>query len=222
MNADALYTVIRDAIHVHPRRSDPERRRIGGLTMTAARRNFTWAAVDGALFEFGASFADTGTVIATFLGRLTPGTTAVGAATAITRFGWLLPQLVAARYAQRVEYRKPIYLVGGWGRAVSLGVLAVVLLLWDGLAEARGVALTLFFVIWTLFSFVAGLAGASYNDVIARTIPSVWRSRLLATRLFVGGVLAVGGGLLIRTILQSSPDPSLRPYGMIGAHTKVV
>lgn len=174
-----------------------------------------FAAVNGAFFEFGASFADTGTVVATFLGRLTSGTTAVGAATAIARFGWLLPQLFAARYAQGVEYRKPIYLVGGWGRAVSLGVLAAVLLLWDRLDEAPGVALTLFFLIWTLFSFVAGLAGASYNDVIARTIASERRSRLLATRLFVGGVLAVGGGLLIRSILQSSPQPSLRPYGLI-------
>ena len=174
-----------------------------------------WAAVNGVLFEFGASFADTGTVVATFLARLTPGPMAVGAATALARFGWLLPQLFAARYAQGIEYRKPIYLVGGWGRALSLGALTAVLLWWGGLQDAPGVALTLFFAIWTLFSFIAGLAGASYNDVIARTIPSEWRSRLLATRLFVGGTLAVGGGLLIRSILQWSPEPSLRPYGLI-------
>ena len=146
------------------------------------RRNVVWAAVNGALFEFGASFADTGTVVATFLGRLTPGTMAIGAASAIARCGWLLPQLFAASYAQGVQHRKPIYLVGGWGRALSLGALSV-LLLWGGLGDAPGLALTLFFVIWTLFSFIAGLAGASYNDVIARTIPAEWRSRLLATRL---------------------------------------
>jgi len=57
------------------------------------RRNFLWAALNGALFEFGASFADTGTVVATFLGRLTPAPMAVGAAAAIARFGWLVPQL---------------------------------------------------------------------------------------------------------------------------------
>lgn len=184
-------------------------------THQGRRRNFMWAAINGALFEFGASFADTGTVVATFLGRLTPGTVAVGAATAIARFGWLLPQLFAARYAQGVEYRKSIYLVGGWGRALSLGVLGAVLLWWGGLGDAPGLALVFFFAIWTFFSFIAGLAGASYNDVIARTIPSEWRSRLLATRLFVGGALAVGGGLLIRSILQSSPEPMLRPYGLI-------
>jgi len=187
------------------------------------RHNFWWAAVNGSLFEFGASFVDTGTVVATFLGRLTPGTMAVGAATAIARFGWLLPQLFAARYAQSVEYRKSIYLVGGWGRALSLAALAAVLLWWTGLADAPGLALMLFLAIWTFFSFIAGLAGASYNDVIARTIPPEWRSRLLATRLFVGGALAAGGGLLIRSILESSPEPLLRPYGLIfGAGTIVL
>jgi len=192
-------------------------------TDQARRRNFLWAAVNGALFELGASFADTGTVVATFLGRLTPGTVAVGAATAIARFGWLLPQLFAARYAQGVEYRKSIYLVGGWGRAFSLGALAAVLLWWSGLGDAPGLALMLFFTIWTFFSFIAGLAGASYNDVIARTIPPEWRSRLLATRLFVGGALAAGGGLLIRSILESSPEPLLRPYGLIfGAGSMVL
>lgn len=47
------------------------------------RRNFLWAALNGALFEFGASFADTGTVVATFLGRLTPAPMAVGADRAV-------------------------------------------------------------------------------------------------------------------------------------------
>jgi len=184
-------------------------------TVRAGRRNFVLAAASGALFELGASFADTGTVVATFLGRLTPGTTAVGAATTLARFGWLLPQLFAASYAQGVAYRKPIYLLGGSGRAVSLGALAAVLLLWDGLAKAPTIALTLFFAIWTVFSFIAGLAGASYNDVIARTISAERRSRLLATRLFVGGALTVGGGLLVRSVLESSSAPSLRPYGLI-------
>lgn len=179
------------------------------------RRNFFWAALNGALFEFGASFADTGTVVATFLGRLTPAPMAVGAAAAIARFGWLVPQLFAAHYAQGLRYRKGIYLVGGWGRAVSLGALAAVLLWPSSLHHAPGVVLAVFFALWTLFSFVAGLAGAAYNDVIARTITSGSRSRLLATRLFVGATLAAGGGLLIRAILGASPEPSLVPYGLI-------
>jgi MFS family permease len=181
----------------------------------AIRRNFGWAAANGALFEFGASFADPGTVVAAFLGRLTPSPVAVGAAAAIARFGWLLPQLFAANYAQGLRHRKPIYLVGGWGRAFCLGTLALAFLLPTPLRDPPAAALSTFFVFWTAFSFVSGLAGAPYNDVIARTIPSGVRSRLLATRLFTGGALAAGAGLIVRTILLESSDSSLQPYALI-------
>ena len=150
-----------------------------------------------------------------FLGRLTPSAVAVGAAAAIARFGWLLPQLFAANYAQGVRYRKPIYLLGAGGRAIALGSLAAVLLWPTSLHGSPFALLALFFSLWTVFSFISGLSGAPYNDVIGRAIPSYWRSRLLATRLFVGGGLAVVAGLLIRGILHTSAETSLRPYGLI-------
>jgi MFS family permease len=183
----------------------------------AVRRNFLWAALNGALFEAGASFADAGTVVVTFLGRLTPGALAVGAAATIARFGWLLPQLFTANYARGLRHRKPIYLVAGGGRALCLGLLAVALLAWPGTIDEDSSVLLLvvFFILWTAFSFVAGLAGVPYNDVIARTIPSDWRSRLLGVRVFVGGALAAAGGLLVRAILSEAPGASVRPYGLI-------
>jgi len=177
------------------------------------RRNFFWAALSGALFEFGAAFADTGTVVATFVGRLTPSAVAVGATESIARFGWLLPQLVAANYAQGLRYRKPIYLVGGWGRAFCLGLLGAVLLWGNGDQDLP--VLPLFFGLWTIFSFVAGLAGVPYNDIIGRTIPSDRRSRLLAIRVFAGGALGIGAGLSVRAILQRGEESSLAPYGLI-------
>ncbi len=191
----------------------------------AVRRNFVWAALNGALFELGASFADSGTIVPAFLGRLGAGAPAVGAAATIARFGWLFPQLFAANYAQGVRHRKPIYLVGGGGRAVSLGLLALVLFTWPAPphdAAAPRALLVTFFGLWTVFSFVAGLAGVPYNDVIARTIPSDWRSRLLAVRLFVGGVLAAGAGLLVRAILGEAAGASLQPYALIFAAGAIV
>lgn len=179
------------------------------------RWNFTWTALSGALFQFGAAFADTGTVVAVFVGRLTPSALAVGAAESIARYGWLLPQLFAANYAQGQRYRKPIYLVGGYGRAIFLALLAGILLLAPQITS-RNSALSLlvvFFALWTLFSFVSGLAGVPYNDIVGRVIPSDQRSRLLAVRFFMGGTLAVGAGLFIRVILQR--NGSLISYGII-------
>jgi Na+/melibiose symporter-like transporter len=115
-----------------------------------------------------------------------------------------------------MRYRKPIYLVGGGGRAACLGLLAVALLVWPaGAGDTSFALLVVFFAVWAAFSFVAGLSGVPYNDVIARTIPSDRRSRLLGLRLFVGGALAAGGGLLIRAILRDAPEASLQPYGLI-------
>lgn len=77
------------------------------------RRNFGSAALSGALFEGGAAFVDTGTVVAAFISRLTPSAVAVGGADAIARVGWLLPQLLVANYAYLMEIspdeRRPEY-----------------------------------------------------------------------------------------------------------------
>ena len=181
------------------------------------RRNFVWAALSGALFEGGAAFVDTGTVVAAFISRLTPSAVAVGAAEAIARVGWLLPQLLVANYAQGVRYRKPLYLAAGWGRALCLGLLAAILLTWpDGPGGDGGVTLlAAFFALWTLFSFVSGVAGVPYNDVIGRTIPPDRRSRLLAIRTVAGGVLGIGAGVAVRAILQRGAEGRLTAYGLI-------
>jgi hypothetical protein len=182
------------------------------------RWNLFWIALTGALFECGAAFVDAA-VVALFVARLTASALAVGAAEAISRFGWLLPQLLAASYAQRLRYRKPIYLVAGWGRAGALGILASVLVLFAEPEPSPGQVglLTLFFTLWTVFSLVSGLAGVPYNDVVGRAIPADRRSRLLAGRVFVGGALGVGAGVAIRAILGSAEVTPLVSYGLIFA-----
>jgi hypothetical protein len=49
----------------------------------------------------------------------------------------------------------------------------------------------LFFAIWTLYAFVSGIVAVPYNDIVARSIPSDRRSRMLALRFFGGGLLAL-------------------------------
>lgn len=152
------------------------------------------------LFQGGVAFVNTGTVIAVFVSGLTPSPIAVGAAEMLTRVGWLLPQLFAAHYAQRRPYRKAIYLLGGGGRALFLALLALLLFTSPNLPAKM--LLATFFLFWALYSFISGLAGVPYNDIIGRTIPSEQRSRLLAWRFFGGGLLAIGAGLIVRAILN--------------------
>ena len=48
-----------------------------------------------------------------------------------------------------------------------------------------------FFTLWTCYGFISGVVAVPYNDIVARSVPSSRRSRLLAARFFGGGVLAL-------------------------------
>ena len=142
-----------------------------------------------------------------FLGNLTASSAIIGAAESIRRYGWLVPQLFVANYVQTRRFRKPVYLFAGFGRAAFVALLAGFLFL--GGQETQNLLLIVFFVTWIGYSFVSGLAGVPYNDVVGRVIPSQRRSTFLAIRFLGGGLLAVGAGLLIRFILAG---PSSFPF----------
>ena len=72
----------------------------------------------GAAFQAGSSTVDTATIIASLVYQLTGNVFAVGAASAVVRLGWLLPQIVVGFLAQRARRRMPFYISGAFGRAI--------------------------------------------------------------------------------------------------------
>ncbi len=114
---------------------------------------------------------------------------AVGAAAAIARYGWLFPQLFVAYHAQRRVRRLSYYSVGAFGRVACLA--AICILLFAVPHDFSQVTIAGFFVLWTLYAFIGGIVAVPYNDIVARSIPSAQRSRLLALRFFGGGLLAL-------------------------------
>lgn len=162
-------------------------------------RRFVRIASAGAFFQGGAAAVDTGTIIASLVYGLTGSSQAVGAVAAIARYGWLFPQLFVAWFAQNRRRRMPFYALGAFGRVACLvGVGGIVLMAGPAPAFSSIVA---FFVLWTLYAFVGGILAVPYNDIVARSIPSARRSRLLALRFFAGGLLALGvAGLAGRAI----------------------
>lgn len=159
----------------------PERKQSG---------RFARIATAGAFFQGGAAAVDTGTIMASLVHGLTGSSVAVGAAAAIARYGWLFPQLFVAWLAQARRRRMPFYALGAFGRVACLvGVAGIVLL--AGPTPAAGL-IAAFFALWTLYAFIGGILAVPYNDIVARSIPSARRSRLLALRFFAGGLLALG------------------------------
>ena len=114
----------------------------------------------------------------------------VGAVTAVLRFGWLFPQLFVGYLAQARGSSMRYYIVGAFGRALCIAGLATILL--AGADWPRAVLIAAVMMLWTTYAFVSGIVAVPYNDIVARSVPSEMRSRLLAIRFFGGGVLALG------------------------------
>lgn len=155
----------------------------------------------GASFQAGSSAVDSATIVASLVYYLTGSVYAVGAASAVLRLGWLVPQLVIGFLAQRAERRMPYYVVGAFGRAGCLALIAVLLAFAGTVGHVWIVSG--FLALWTLYAFVSGIVAVPYNDIVGRSIPSGLRSRMLAWRFFGGGLLALAVAAFIDRLLAT-------------------
>jgi MFS family permease len=170
------------------------------------RRRFRLIASAGIFFQGGAATVDTGTIIPALVHGLTGGSAvAVGAAAAIVRSGWLIPQLVIGHLAQRRRERMPLYKIGAFGRVVCLTGLAGLVAMAGDRPDAWVIAA--FFLLWTVYAFVSGIVAVPYNDIVARLIVSERRSRVLAARFFGGGLLALAVAGAADRLLGALPFP---------------
>ncbi|MBI2288872.1 MAG: MFS transporter, partial [Betaproteobacteria bacterium] len=170
-----------------------------------SKRRFRHISVAGIFFQGGAAAVDTSTIVAALVHGLTGSAFAVGAAAGIARFGWLFPQLFVAYYAQRRAQRLPFYAAGAFGRVACLAGLAA--LLWLAVSPPGTSVVVMFFALWTIYAFVSGIVAVPYNDIVARSIPSNRRSRMLALRFFGGGLLALAVAAAAYRILEALPFP---------------
>ena len=158
--------------------------------VAGARRRFFHISAAGITFQGGSAAVDSSTIMATLAYQLTGSAVAVGAVTTILRIGWLSPQLFVAYLAERRGASLPYFMVGAFGRATCLALLAGLLAIAPQLSSS--VLIIGFFVTWTGYAFVSGLVAVPYNDIVARSVPSERRSRLLAIRFLGGGLLGLG------------------------------
>ena len=183
------------------------------------RGRFWKIAGAGAAFQAGSAAVDSATVVASLVFQLTGSAFAVGAASAILRLGWLLPQLVVGFLAECSTRRMPFYVFGAYGRAICAGLIA--LLLWTGTGLSPVMIATGFLILWTLYAFVSGVVAVPYNDIVGRSIPSGARSRMLAWRFFGGGILALGVAVFVRQVLETTQS-MFQGYALIFALASVL
>ncbi len=138
-------------------------------------------------------------VLTWFVSQLTTSSFLVGLILPIYNGGWFLPQLLVSNYLQGRERKLPLYSAMAVVRSLSWALIALILFLWEG---DPGPLLAIFFILLTVRSLATGLSGLSFMDVVGKTIPATRRGSFFARRRFLGGILALGGGLLVKYVLD--------------------
>jgi MFS family permease len=147
-----------------------------------------------------------------FVRQFTQSAPVIGLVSTIFNGGWLLPQMVAARFINDKARKKPYLMIGMSGR-ITFWITA--LGLWLGLAQRPSKMLLLFFVGLTVFTISDGLASVAWFDMLARAIPLKRRGRLMGIAQVIGGLAGLGAGVAITLILDSPRLPFPANYALI-------
>ena len=171
------------------------------ITATAQRhlrRNFTLGVLNGAFFNLSSALLDPSLVLSWFVSQLTTSNFLIGLIVPIQNGGWFLPQLVVSSYLQRRQRKLPFYAYMAGVRVTIWGLMTLAVFL----IEDPAVLLVVFFLLLTAYSLGDGLGGLSFVDIVAKTIPPTQRGAFFGWRNFLGGLLALGGSLLVKYILD--------------------
>jgi MFS family permease len=168
-------------------------------------RTFLLGVINGVLFNLAEALVGGTTVLPLFISNLTDSKVLVGLAGTMSQAGWYMPQFVVAGFIEHVKRKKPVYVWAGVVRLASIWVLAILVPLLAG--SQAGLFLAGFFILYSVYTLGAGVAGISFMDIVARAIPANKRGTFFGARLSFGGALSALAGIVVRGVLDSSPFP---------------
>ncbi len=179
------------------------------------RRNFWGFAMDFACFSTGMAFVSADTVIPSFLNVLGASATIIGLLSTLQRAGWMLPQLVAARYLVNKPRMKPyILLPAAVGRLTLLFLAGVI---WATGARPAAIIIALTMTVAVLFGIGDGLASVPWFDLLSKSIPPERRGRVTGTGQALGGVMSFLAGIAVEEILGANGPPFPDNYALLFA-----
>ena len=170
------------------------------------RRNFLIGLLNGGLFSFAETLIDPPLVLAWFVSHLTTSNLLIGMISPIGDAGWFLPQVLLASRIQRMPRKMPMYIVGAISRTAAW--VALTAAVW--FVRDPFYLLVAFYSLYTLARLVSCMSGIPFFDIVAKVIPARRRGMYFATRQLVGGALGLGGGWIVKAVLNSQglPFPS--------------
>ena len=171
------------------------------------RHNFIVNFFDMTFFFSGSSFIAARTILPVFVSHLTDSKLAIGLLSTIVASGWLLPQLFAANWTQRLSRKKfaPVK-IGFFTERVPLFLMVPTALV---AIKSPSIALILFFIILAWRTIGAGVVAVGWQDMIAKVIPVDRRGRFFGLSGFSGTATGIIGAAVAAWFL----DHYGFPYG---------
>lgn len=171
------------------------------------RRSFALGVFNGAAFIFAEALIDPPLVLTWFVNQLTSSNLLAGLVAPLGNAGWFLPQIFVSTHIQRMRRKMPSYTLSAVVRVV--GWLALATTVW--LVDDPRLLLIAFFITYAIARLAGGLGGLAFFDVVAKTIPAQRRGSFFAWRQFLGGLLGLGGGWVVKAVLNHPAFPF--PHG---------
>ncbi len=182
-----------------------------GVTERETRRSFVLGVFNGTAFQFAKALIDPPLILTWFVSQLTTSNLLIGLVAPLGDASWFLPQIFVSARIQRMERKMPSYTLAAVIRTVAWLLLAAAV--W--LVDDPLILLVGFFVLYATARLLAGLAGLAFFDVVAKTIPARRRGNFFAWRQFLGGVLGLGAGLVVKTVLNHPALPFPRGHAVL-------
>jgi MFS family permease len=90
-------------------------------------------------------------------------------------------------------------------RIATLWAIAILVALLAG--SQAGFFVVIFFILYTIYSLAAGVAGIPFMDIVAKAVPSRRRGTFFGARLFFGGIASALAGIFVRSVLAAHSFP---------------
>ncbi len=169
------------------------------------RWNFSVNAMDFALYILALSFTSRLTILPAFVRELTSSNIVIGMIPAVGTLGWLLPQIISARYIERLDRKKPFILIVGVSERIPWLFISLSVFLLAGTAPTW--TLIAFFVFYAIFCLSGGINTPAWLDMIGKIIPEKNRGRFFGVSNFMGSGMGVIGALFAGYLLDKLSFP---------------
>lgn len=162
------------------------------------RRNFVLGVISGVAYNVNASLLSTQLVMTWFVSELTESNLLISLLVPIEIGTWYVLQPFLSCYVRRRSRALPLYRAMA---VIRVGALAS-LTLAAACMGSRVILLPVFMVLFTVYRVAAGTAALPFLSVVAKTVPADRRGRYFGWRRFAGGLLAMAGAVLVKTVLS--------------------